>query len=358
MALCAAAPRYVEWLADQLDYPIELGLDMPRSGQSVPRLHADRGRRGGPRLAAALRSAVSDSQNIVFVDECPGTGLIVEDDAVIGLTVDEHGTPKRIRAGAVVLGTDGFAANTDMMARHCPDGQESAYWGVSTSTGDAIEWATRLGASTKHMGAFLASGLVVPGHGTRINPALPFLGAILVNEEGRRFVDETKQGYSALGQLITGQPGGRAAIFWDEASMDVVRETHLMRESAASGAYRQYESLEAAATALGLPEEELGASLGGRAPRDVPGEAPALTFPLYGAWVTRGLLATQGGLEVDPCGRVLRSGGQAIDGLYAGGGTAVGISGPSSTGYSSGNGLMSALGFGWIIGNRLAGGSS
>jgi len=35
-------------------------------------------------------------------------------------------------------------------------------------------------------------------------------------------------------------------------------------------------------------------------------------------------------------------------------GTAVGISGPSWRGYSSGNGLLSALGPGWIIGNHLA----
>ena len=31
------------------------------------------------------------------------------------------------------------------------------------------------------------------------------------------------------------------------------------------------------------------------------------------------------------------------------------ISGPSSRGYSSGNGLLTALGLGWIIGEHLAG---
>ena len=80
----------------------------------------------------------------------------------------------------------------------------------------------------------------------------------------------------------------------------------------------------------------------------------ALRAPYWAAPLTSGILATQGGLDIDTTGRVLRTDGTAIEGLYAGGGTAVGISGPSSRGYSSGNGLLSALGLGWIIGNHLA----
>jgi fumarate reductase flavoprotein subunit len=73
------------------------------------------------------------------------------------------------------------------------------------------------------------------------------------------------------------------------------------------------------------------------------------------AWVTHGVLTTQGGVVIDPCGRVLDAGGSPVPGLYAAGGTACGLAGPSSDGYSSGNGLLSAFGMGWIIGNSLAG---
>lgn len=79
-----------------------------------------------------------------------------------------------------------------------------------------------------------------------------------------------------------------------------------------------------------------------------------LTFPLYAASVTSGILTTQGGLDVDLQGRVKHRDGGCIAGLYAGGGTAVGISGHDSRGYSSGNGLLSACGLGWIIGESLA----
>lgn len=70
--------------------------------------------------------------------------------------------------------------------------------------------------------------------------------------------------------------------------------------------------------------------------------------------MTHGVLTTQGGVVVDLTGRVLDATGAPVPGLYAGGGAACGLAGPSSDGYSSGNGLLSAFGFGWIIGDALA----
>nr|WP_243463826.1 FAD-binding protein [Bordetella bronchiseptica] len=64
---------------------------------------------------------------------------------------------------------------------------------------------------------------------------------------------------------------------------------------------------------------------------------------------------TQGGLRVDIDGRVLTDQAGVIDGLWAGGGAACGISGNrGSLGYMSGNGLLSALGLGLRIGQAIA----
>ena len=52
--------------------------------------------------------------------------------------------------------------------------------------------------------------------------------------------------------------------------------------------------------------------------------------------------------------RVLRPDGSVIGNLYAGGGTAAGISGDGPDGYLSGNGLLSALGLGLIAGEHAA----
>lgn len=356
-AVCAAAPRYVEWLADELGHPLEIGLDMPRAGQSVPRLHTDPGRSGGMTLVRTLRRAVEAAPNIAFVDHTPGTGLVTDGESPLSVRVTgvEIGD-SAIAAREVVLATDGFGNNPGLVAKHCPEGADAVYCGVSTSTGDGITWGLAAGAAVRNMAGYLGHGLVVAGHGTRLNPNFPFLGALLVDGSGRRFCDEKAQGYSKLGQLMRDLPGARAALIWDEPAMEVARHSELMRESAAAGAYARYSSAEDLAAGLKLPFTALAQTLATFPARSalVPRREARLRGPLYGAWVTYGLLTTQGGLLTDTSGRVLREDGSVISGLSAGGGTASGISGDSPDGYMSGNGLLAALGLGWIIGDRLA----
>jgi len=358
-ALCSVAPRYVEWLADELHHPLELGLDMARAGQSVPRLHTDTGRSGGGLLIRTLRRAVGDHDNIAFVDNAPGTGLITEDGTVTGVEVLENGERRGVTAGAVVLAADGFGNNPSMMAEYCPEAGGSFYGGVSTSTSDAIRWGIDAGAATRNMGSFLGHGLVVPGHGTRLDPVLPFRGALLVGADGHRFTEERAGGYSRLGRVIARQPGGRAVLVWDERAHSAAIRSELMRESAAAGAFRRYASAAELAAGTGVPEAALTDTLAGFRSVSVVDDPAGtdhgpLRFPLYAGRVTHGVLTTQGGLLVDPTDRVQHRSGGAVPALYAGGGSAAGISGPSSAGYMSGNGLLAALGFGWLIGDHLA----
>jgi fumarate reductase flavoprotein subunit len=71
--------------------------------------------------------------------------------------------------------------------------------------------------------------------------------------------------------------------------------------------------------------------------------------------VTPGLFHTQGGLAVDDDARVLRADGGVVAGLYAGGGAAAGISGRAGAGgYASGNGLLTAIGLGYLAGRHAA----
>jgi fumarate reductase flavoprotein subunit len=337
-ALCEVAPAYVEWLADDLGYPMEIGTDLPRAGMSVPRLHSDTGRLGGRRLIRHLRDALVVRPNVALVDEAPAIGLTEG-----GVLVEQNGAPLDVRAGTVVLALDGFAANPALMKEHCSALGDPFYGGVSTSTGDALPWLAELGADFRNLGSCLRSGLVVVGHGTRVSPSLPFLGAVLLDVEGRRFVDEQAHGYSGLAGILQQQPAERAAMVWDASAHDAVAETEIMRETIRAGGFQTYADEAALAAALGhAPDLE-----------PLPGRR-RLAAPYHLAWVTHGVLATQGGAVVDTHGRVLRTDGSPLPGLRAGGGTAVGLAGPDSKGYSSGNGLLSAFGMGWIIGNDLA----
>ncbi|MDN4171701.1 FAD-dependent oxidoreductase [Nocardioides sp. SOB77] len=346
-ALCAVAPELVEWIADT-GYPIEVGMDMPRAGMSVPRLHSDVGRLGGGRLMRHLTTLLEAQPHVAYVDEAPVVDLVDDDGVVTGVVVEQNGTLQRIRARAVVLAADGFANDPALVREHLADLGTPFYGGVSTSTGDALAWAVRLGGRLRNMGAGLRSGLVVLDHGTRVSPALPFNGAVLLDVEGRRFVDEESKGYSSMAAVLQQQPRERAVMVWDAVAMAATRNSEMMRDCLAAGAIRDAATLPDLAHTLGVAEDTLARGL-----EPLPGRR-ALTAPFHLAWVTHGLLATQGGLVVSPRGEVLDAAGRPVPGLYAGGGTACGLAGPSSDGYSSGNGLLSAFGMGWIVGNALA----
>lgn len=345
-ALTAVAATYVEWIADS-GYDLDVGTDMPRKGQSVPRLHADPLRRGGAPLIAHLRSLLLDRPNVAFLDEAPVTGLRVEDGRVVGVTGRQNGAELTVSAAATVLATDGFAGNRDLMREYCADLGEPFHGGTSTATGDAIPWLRALGVDLRNMGSCLRHGQVT-ARGTRVNPNLPWLGAVLLNRDGERFVDETAYGYSGLAGQIQGQPGERAVVVWDDEAQEIARHSEMMRDSEAAGAIARADGIPELAVALRVDADRLEEALRARDDRR------QLRAPFHYAWLTHGVLTTQGGAAITTAGEVLRTGGDVVPGLYAAGGTAVGLAGPSSDGYSSGAGLLSAFGMGWIVGNRLA----
>src|SRR5690606_5244929 len=87
--------------------------------------------------------------------------------------------------------------------------------------------------------------------------------------------------------------------------------------------------------------------------RDFSG-VPPLAPPFLAAKVRGALFHTQGGLMVDGGARVLRADGSALPNLFAAGGAARGLSGPSSFGYLGGNGLVTAVVLGRLAGAGAA----
>ena len=81
---------------------------------------------------------------------------------------------------------------------------------------------------------------------------------------------------------------------------------------------------------------------------------PSLSPPYYAILVTGALFHTQGGLVVDEDARVQRRNGGAFSNLFAGDGSACGVSGPQDWGYLSGNGLLTALTLGRNAGTNAA----
>ncbi len=135
------------------------------------------------------------------------------------------------------------------------------------------------------------------------------------------------------------------------------------RQALEAGAVSRADTIEELAGRLGLPPAALAETLdsyrrcadGDTVDPFGRSDCKPLEAPFYGVKITGALFHTQGGLRVDSNARVLRRDGTVIPNLYAGGGVAAGLSGHGPGGYFSGNGLLTALGYGLLAGRHAAG---
>ncbi|MFQ5960610.1 MAG: flavocytochrome c [Candidatus Methylomirabilales bacterium] len=354
----------VEWLADHVKARIGLITEYCHVGHSVPRLHAPRSRRGQDLLEDLMR-AVEARQIPVAVGN-PVDRLITDDNgAAAGVVVrDRAGRETRIDARKIILATNGFAANRTMLRRYCPEMAEMEYFGADGSTGEAILWGEELGAALANMGAYQGYAAVTYPQGALLSWTTMEKGGVLVNGCGRRFCNEIA-GYSGLAREVMVQGQFAYAVFDERVRATTALEEEF-NELVNYGGIKNGDSpaemaavfrLDAEAltetlerynaAASGQVEDEFGRRDFGLAPLEWP--------PLFLCRVRAGLFHTQGGLRVDASARVLRPDGSVIPNLFAGGGTAAGISGrEGGYGYASGNGLLTALGLGRIAGLTAA----
>lgn len=357
-AICAVSAEVVHWLADEVGYPLRLAPEAGRvDDPDLPlRAHEGRHERGGAALMAALRAKARATEEIAWADPYPVRGLLCGDGAVLGVA----GEGEEIRAGAVVLAAGGFGGSPALLERWCPAAAGLEYVGGPGATGEAIEWARELGAALLHMDAWQGHSQFVKGFGVRLSPGIPGEGGIFVDARGRRFAREDVN-YSAFALELTCLPEREAVEIFDERVLDAVRDQELMRAAAAAAIYRRAETVEELAAQFGLDPGVLAETLGEyaaacREGRDRFGRVSfgqPLRPPYYAARVIPTLAHTQGGLAVSARMEVLREDGSPIPGLYAAGGTAVGLSGSGAAGYYSGNGLLAAFGGGLLAARAI-----
>jgi fumarate reductase flavoprotein subunit len=263
----------------------------------------------------------------------------------------------------VILASNGFGANRSLLARLCPLAVAAQYAGARGSEGEALGWGQDLRAATGNTAAFQGHAALATRNGALVTWTVVERGAVIVDRDGRRIADETI-GYSAFAARELAAEGPFHMIYDTRIAGDVRAGQPTFGEVCQPGVMIVAETLEDLAARLDLDASALVETVAGArqaaeggddvfARRDW-GLGP-LVPPYCATRIEPALFHTQGGLMIDSQARVLREDGSVIEGLFAGGGAAVGISGRSgSDGYTSGNGLLSALGLGYIAG-RTAG---
>jgi fumarate reductase flavoprotein subunit len=360
--LAEESAETVAWLRDRHGVPLALVDGFTYPGHSARRMYGTPNRTGGE-LMAALESA-AEQAGVTVLTDATVTALHSEGGRVTGIDLTRpDGSAERIGCDALILACSGFGGNADMVREWIPEMAGAVYHGHPGNKGDAVSWGKTLGAAVADMTGYQGHGGLAAGHGIPILWPLIMEGGFQVNAAGLRFSNEAA-GYSEQAAKVNAQEGQVAWSIFDGRLDRLMQDFDDYRDALRAGAVVVADSAKALAEKLRLPTDaltetivtvermtrgELADPLG----RDFTGRLP-LAAPYHAVKVTGALFHTQGGLVVDEDARVLRSDGTPFPNLFAGGGAARGISGPSADGYIAGNGLLTALGLGKLAGRAAA----
>lgn len=338
-------PDVVELLL-QKGVPVRFLADVPAPGHRVTRFHSVTPA-SGAQLHASLRSAL---------ERC--VGLQCHVDIGVSDINRSDGHFALLHAGGVsqarylLLAGGGFGAAPEMVAEFIPEMVGALHSGAPSQNGSTIALARAWGAALGGMDGYQGQGHTHPDGRTRLGMSIPTLGGIMLNREGRRFVREDI-GPSALAAKVLAQPGQQALEVFDEAIERRLGNHSAYAAAREAGRVLEADDLEALARQAGVPLDALRESVQlaqhcaqGTAtdPLGRTHFAQPLEASFRASWVAGSLAHTQGGLLVDGDGRVLDTEHRAMEGVYAAGGCAAGLSGHGGDGYLPGNGLAQSFG--------------
>ncbi|MFJ7748988.1 FAD-binding protein [Arthrobacter sp. NPDC097144] len=350
-ALAKVSARLVEWMADDLKLPLSLVTDFSYPGHSSHRCHTVPGRIGTA-LLDGIWERVAAEPLIDLYSPARLMDVTTDAGAVTGVVVQTPDGDEEIPTRAVLLATNGFGNNTELVRKHLPEIAGAQYYGSEESRGDALRIGTGLGADTAYLDAYQGHAALAAASATLAGWATVMHGGFLVNAEGQRFGDET-MGYSEYALESLKHANGQAWIVLDQRIFEACESFSDFQATVESGALKWADDAAELAAATGISAAGLQQTLD-QTQRIAAGEAAdsygrthweePLAGRIGAISVVPALFHTQGGLRVDGNARVLKADGTAIAGLYASGGAANGISGHGAGGYLAGNGLLPALG--------------
>lgn len=326
-------------------------------GHRARRMHALPERTGAALMAQLERTASAvgaDVLNEALVREL----WMNDDDIVQGVAYQRpDGAMEYLACDVLLLACNGFGGNPEMVSELLPAMSQALFAGHVGNDGSAITWGQAMGARLADLGGYQGHGSWVTPQGALMSWAVMMEGGVQINARGQRFHDES-QGYSEAAVHVLEQPGGIAFNVLDAPLLELVRTFPDFVEAEGAGAVKEAADVQALAHLIGCDAETLAQTLSAVVPgsTDAFGRSfrRALKGPFYAVKVTGALFHTQGGLDVDADCRVLRTDGTPMPNLLAAGGAARGVSGNAVWGYLSGNGLLSAVGGGWVAAGTAA----
>jgi len=355
-AYVLAATHAIDEL-EQMGLPFEIVDGFLYPGHTVRRMHTMPEKTGATfmtRLAQVANDLGADFLGQSLVCEL----WVNSEDRVLGVGYQRpDGAIEHLACHELLLACNGFGGNTEMVKELLPEMANAVFAGHQGNDGTAIQWGRQLGLQMGDLDAYQGHGSWVTPQGALMTWAFIMEGGVQVNALGQRFNDETG-GYSEAAVHVLSQPGSVAWNIFDAPLLDLLRSFPDYRDAEAAGALRTAKDVAGLAAIVGCEETALQATLNEvrTGHTDSMGRtfSRSLQAPYHAIKVTGALFHTQGGLEVDAHCRVMKTNGQVLTNLYAAGGAARGVSGRGADGYLAGNGLLSAVGGGWLVAQDIA----
>ena len=354
--LCANSADAIDWLDE---HGITLHNVSSFGGASVKRIHRPVNAEGktvsvGSYMIPLLQENCEKAGVKMMLDTTATEILTDANGAAVGVkATGASGETVTVNAKAVVLATGGFGANLDMVVKYKPELKGFMTTNAPGIQGQGIEMAQAIGAATVDMDQIQIHPTVEANTAALITEGLRGDGAILINEEGKRFIDEvgTRDVVSAA---EIAQTGSYSWLVVDQAMVDAssVIQGYIKKGYTVTG--ETYEELGKAmgvdAAAFAETMDKWNGYVEAKNDPDFGRTSfanPLNTAPYYAVKVTAGVHHTMGGLKINANTEVLNEKGEVIPGLFAAGEVTGGVHGANRLG---GNAVADFTVFGRIAG--------
>ena len=354
--LCANSADAIDWLDE---HGITLHNVSSFGGASVKRIHRPVNAEGktvsvGSYMIPLLEENCEKAGVKMMLDTTATEILTDANGAAVGVkATGASGETVTVNAKAVVLASGGFGANLDMVVKYKPELKGFMTTNAPGIQGQGIEMAQAIGAATVDMDQIQIHPTVEANTAALITEGLRGDGAILINEEGKRFIDEvgTRDVVSAA---EIAQTGSYSWLVVDQAMVDAssVIQGYIKKGYTVTG--ETYEELGKAmgvdAAAFAETMDKWNGYVEAKNDPDFGRTSfanPLNTAPYYAVKVTAGVHHTMGGLKINANTEVLNEKGEVIPGLFAAGEVTGGVHGANRLG---GNAVADFTVFGRIAG--------
>ena len=339
--LCSNSADAIDWLGEQ---GITLNSVSSAGGASVKRIHRPVNEEGkvvsvGAYMVPLLEEDCQKAGVQIMVNTTATEILTDDNGAAVGIkATGASGETITINAKAVILTSGGFGANMDMVVEYKPELKGFMTTNAPGILGQGIKMAQAIGADTVDMDQIQIHPTVQYDSASLITEGLRGDGAVLINSEGKRFIDEvgTRDVVSAA---EIAQPGSYSWLIIDQKMVD---DSSVIQGYIKKGYTFEGKTYEELAEQIGVDGAALAETMNTwngyvEAKNDPDFGRTSFankldTAPYYAIKVTAGVHHTMGGLKINTNTEVLNENGEIIPGLFAAGEVTGGVHGANRLG--------------------------